>query len=357
MKIAIIGTRGIPNNYGGFETLAEYLALYLSRDIDVTVFCSSKDLPSKIEEYLGAKLRYVPISSHGASGVLYDSISLFQAVKKFDKLLLLGFGCGFILPFFKKYHKKFIVNIGGLDWKRSKWSSWKQRLIKYSESNLIRYAGALVADNKLIQEYIQQEYERDSVLIEYGGDHAVAQPVTEKLLQTYKFLSAPYAFNVARIQPDNNIEMILHAFICQDDLPLVMVGNWNASGYGIAMKNNYITNKSLILLDAIYDRTILDVLRGNCVLYIHGHSAGGTNPALVEAMYLGLPIYAFASGYNEETTERHAAYFKDEQELLNLILQRNQYDCKRMGLELQTVAKRRYNWKIIAQKYKDIITL
>ena len=356
MKIAIIGTRGIPNNYGGFETLAEYLALYLSQDIDITVYCSLKDLPSKLSEYHGTKLQYVPISSHGASGVIYDSISLLHSVKNYDKLLLLGFGCGFILPLLKKYHKKLIVNIGGLDWKRSKWSPWKQRLIKYSESNLIRFARSVVADNKLIQEYIKKEYGRDSTLIEYGGDNAVRLPITDELMRTYKFLSAPYVFNVARIQPDNNIEMIMQAFIKQHDLPLVIVGNWNDSNYGITLKKKYIKNTNLVLLDAIYQREILDVLRGNCKLYIHGHSAGGTNPALVEAMHLQLPIFAFASGYNEETTEHRAVYFRDDGDLLQKLMNRANYNLEEIGLELKKIADRRYVWKIIAQKYREILT-
>jgi glycosyltransferase involved in cell wall biosynthesis len=356
MKIAIIGTRGIPNNYGGFETLAEHLALYLSKNIDITIYCSSKDLPSKLPEYYSAKLRYIPISSHGASGVLYDSISLLQAARKFDKLLLLGFGCGFVLPLVKKYHKKLIINIGGLDWKRSKWSHWKQRLIKYSESNLVRYAGTIVADNKLIQEYIEKEYGRESTLIEYGGDNATPRPITEELRKTYKFLGKPYAFSVARIQPDNNIDMILKAFTTQQELPIVLVGNWNSSEYGVALKKKYITNTNLILLDAIYKREILDVLRSNCTLYIHGHSAGGTNPALVEAMHLQLPIFAYASGYNEETTEHRAVYFKDESDLEQKLKERDNYNLEKMGMELKKIADRRYVWKTIVQKYKEILT-
>jgi glycosyltransferase involved in cell wall biosynthesis len=354
MKLAIIGTRGIPNNYGGFETLAEYLAFYLSRDIDVTVFCSSRDLPLKPKEYLGAKLQYVPISSHGASGVLYDSISLFQAVRKFDKFLLLGFGCGFLIPFLKKHKDKFIVNFGGLDWKRSKWSRIEQRLIKFSEKNLVRYSRTVIADNIGIQEYIKSEYHKESVLIAYGGDQAKRLPRTKDFEKRYPFLRSEYAFIVTRIQPDNNIEMMLNAFGQADKIPLVIVGNWDNSAYGKDIKRRYHNKENIVLLDAIYDRSILDVLRSNCTVYIHGHSAGGTNPSLVEAMYLGLPVFAFASGYNEFTTENKAVYFKDEKDLSQKLLAMNDYDLSKMGKELKKIAETRYTWDKIASEYKNL---
>src|SRR4051794_38667302 len=114
MKLAIVGTRGIPNNYGSFETLAEYLVEYLSKEIDITVFCSSRDIDVKLPHFKGAKLKYIPITSHGSFGIVYDSISLLMAVSKYDRILFLGFGGGFVIPFLKKYRSKIILNIGGL---------------------------------------------------------------------------------------------------------------------------------------------------------------------------------------------------------------------------------------------------
>jgi glycosyltransferase involved in cell wall biosynthesis len=134
-----------------------------------------------------------------------------------------------------------------------------------------------------------------------------------------------------------------------------MVGNWNNSEYGIKTKEKYRNYKNLVLLDAIYDREKLDVLRSNCSLYIHGHSAGGTNPSLVEAMYLGLPIFAFASGYNEYTTENRAIYFDSSASLLNLIDTRINLDLVEMGKNLKQIADKSYRWKTIAEKYRELI--
>lgn len=354
MKIAIVGIRGLPNNYGGFETLADYLVEYLSADFEITVYCSSKDMDTRGKEYKGAKLKYIPVTSHGGLGIVYDSISLLNAIKNNDKILFLGFGGGFVMPFIKKYHKKIIVNIGGLDWQRNKWSPKAQKVIKKAESLLLTNCTSIISDNKGIQEYIKDTYHRDSELIAYGGDQATNEPITDEALNNYPFLKAKYAFIVTRIQQDNNIDMMLEAFSKQDKMPLVMVGNWKNSTYGIETKKKYSEKKNLILLDAIYDRKKLDVLRSNSALYIHGHSAGGTNPSLAEAMYLGLPVFAFASGYNEHTTEHKAVYFKNENELLSLIDNIDQLDLKKISENLKEVAERAYRWKIVADSYKKI---
>ncbi len=354
MRLAIVGIRGIPNNYGGFETLAEYLVEYLSDDFDITVYCSSIDMESNLKTYKGANLIYIPVSSHGAYGIIYDSIALFKAVSKHDKVLFLGFGGGFAIPFLRKHRSKIILNIGGLDWKRNKWSQFARRLIKKAEKLLVKNCGQIVSDNIGIQNYIRKEYKRESTLITYGGDQAKKQSLSDSWLRIYPFLEKEYAFTVTRIQPDNNIEMIMDAFGNQTKLPVVIVGNWQNSEYGKRIKLKYQNRKNLILLEAIYDRLELDVLRSNCTIYIHGHSAGGTNPSLVEAMYLGLPIFAFASGYNEYTTENKAIYFKDAEQLTALIKDYNLPDLVILGGSMKQIAESSYRWNNIAGKYKEV---
>ncbi len=354
IKLAIVGIQGIPNNYGGFETLAEYLVKYLSTDFDITVYCSSKDLQTRAKFWNGAKLRYIPFSSHGAMGIVYDSLSLIHACFNSDKILFLGFGGGFIIPFLKRFKSKIILNFGGLDWKRDKWSPKAQRAIKIAEKNLVKYSSIVISDNIGIQNYIKDEYNINTPLIAYGGDQAQNLPITEESQDKYPFLSGEYAFTVTRIQRDNNIDMILKAFELSTDLPIVMVGNWNSSEYGMTIKSKYHNNK-LILLDAIYDRNVLDILRSNCTLYIHGHSAGGTNPSLCEAMFLGLPIIAFSSGYNEFTTNNKAVYFRNAEELTSIINNKSQLDLKEIGNNMKVIAEKLYFWEKITSQYKEII--
>ncbi|GAB3911485.1 DUF1972 domain-containing protein [Mucilaginibacter boryungensis] len=356
MRLAIVGIRGIPNNYGGFETLTEYLVEHLAADMDITVYCSSADMDSKLTIYKNAHLKYLPVTSHGAKGIIYDSLSLLNAIYTYDRVLFLGFGGGFVMPLLtQRQKKKLILNIGGLDWKRNKWSAFAQKIIKKAEQLLIENCGKIISDNVGIQEYIEATYQKCSTLIAYGGDQAVYRDITPRALIDYPFLDKPYAFTVTRIQQDNNIDMILDAFANCDCIPLVIVGNWNNSDYGKQTKVANENKKNVILLDAIYDREKLDILRSNCTIYIHGHSAGGTNPSLAEAMYLGLPVFAYASGYNEKTTNNLAVYFNDAKELRAMVKAYQTYNIKQIGENLQAFAHENYVWKDIAEKYKQVI--
>jgi glycosyltransferase involved in cell wall biosynthesis len=354
LRVAIVGTRGIPNNYGGFETLAEYLAEYLAWEVELLVYCSSTDMPDTRRSCNGASLDYVPVSSHGFRGIIYDSICLVQAIRENDVVLVLGFGAGFVMPFIGKAAKKVVVNIGGLDWKRDKWSFLAKKMIRLSESLLLRYAGKIVADNVAIQEYIAQTYGRNSYLIAYGGDQSKHIPADTAAFAKYPFLKNKYCFSVARIQPDNNIDLMLRSFQQVHSLPLVLVGNWHNSAYGRKLKQQYSGISNLILLEAIYNRHELDTLRSNCTVYIHGHSAGGTNPSLVEAMYLGLPVFAFASVYNKHTTEQKAFYFENEKQLADLVNRYAALDIEKVGAALQQIAMKKYTWKLIAGQYEQV---
>lgn len=356
-KIAIVGTNGVPSKYGGFETLVEYLVRYLAKDYEITVFCSTNLVAEKIETYQGVKLEYINLNANGWQSIIYDIVSIFKSYKKFDKVLVLGCSGSIIMPFFIGYRSKFIMNLGGLDWKRSKWGYFTQKFLKFSEFMAIKYSGYIVSDNQGIKEYILQEYKRDSTLIAYGGDHASKEEIRDLNIEKYPFLKKSYAFTVARIQPDNNIDMLLDSFTAESPYPLVFVGNWNYSSYGIKTKNKYMNHPNLILLDAIYDQKELNVLRSNCKLYLHGHSAGGTNPALVEAMNLGLPILAHSSIFNKHTTNFEAEYFSDSKELFDKISDLSDSDLLSMGIKMSEIAKINYKWEFIGNGYAKVFEI
>lgn len=356
MKIAIVGIQGLPNQYGGFETLSEFLVKYLGKEHEFIVYCSSIDQKGRPEEYRGAKLKYYDITSHGGKGILFDCRCLWDASRcDFDVILILGFGAGPLMPFLTpKVKKKCILNFGGLDWKRDKWSKSVQRVIKTCEKLLVKNSTIIISDNGKIRNYVKDEYGRESELIAYGGDQASPLPITDKIREMYPFLKGKYAFEVARIQRDNNIEMLMQAFIKAQEMPLVLVGNWKSTEWGREMKAKYGKEKPLILLDAIYDRSILDVLRSNCYLYVHGHSAGGTNPSLCEAMYLGLPILAFQNGYNENTTNFCAIYFEDADDLCRIVQNISKKELNDMRPKLKKYADENYRWECIAREYEKI---
>jgi len=298
--------------------------------------------------------RQVPLSSHGAVGMIYDSLTLAHATYTHDAVLFLGFGAGLIAPFLPGLKKKMILNFGGLDWKRDKWSPRAKKMIKLCEKWLVGNSRTVVADNPLIADYVRETYGIEPAQIAYGGDQAKPQPITPELVERYPFLAGKYALALARIQPDNNIDMILEGFPDDLDYPLVFVGNWNGSDYGKAVRQKYTGHPHLILLDGIYDRVILDAIRSNCTVYIHGHSAGGTNPSLCEAMYLGLPIVAYASGYNERTTRNNAHFFQTSSELSKLLKNHTQAYPKELILRSKSITDNEYLWQEIANKYLNL---
>lgn len=354
MKIAIVGTQGVPNQYGGFETLASFLAKYLSNQMDITIYCSSKDLSGKPTHFQQARLKYIPISSHGFAGMLYDMISLYQALKKNDVVLFLGFGAGYLLPFLtKKQQNKIILNFGGLDWKRNKWSFVAKQIIHLSERLLVKNIPHIISDNTAIEKYVQINYHKESTLIAYGGDQVFQVSYSAEDYEKYPFLQSPYAFTVCRIQPDNQIALLLASF-AQTNFPFVMVGNWNGSAFGRSIRKKYQHITNLFLLDAIYEQTTLNKLRSNCTIYMHGHSAGGTNPSLVEAMYLGLPIAAFASGYNESVTLHKAVYFQDSDSLVALLKRIDSLDLIAIGKEMKAIAVDNFTWSKITDSYHQL---
>ena len=355
-KIAIIGTAGVPAIYGGFETLAEYLTQYLGKKYALTVYCSSKSYSHKMAEYNDVKLVYLPLNANGVQSIPYDMLAILKAMRYADTLLILGVSGCIILPFVKLLsRKKIIVNIDGMEWKRDKWSKFAKWFLRFSEKLAVKYADIVITDNKVIQNYVLSEYGVTSTLIAYGGDHAVGAPLSKEVLSQYPFLNANYAFTVCRIEPENNIHVILEAVARQNKLPLILVGNWQASRYGLDVYAKYSGIEHIRLLDPIYDQALLNQLRSNCLVYVHGHSAGGTNPSLVEAMYLGLPIFAFAADYNKETTENAAEYFSDADELKQLIVSCSEETLLANGLKMSEIATRRYQWKGIVAQYAELL--
>lgn len=356
-KIAIIGTQGVPAQYGGFESLAENLIGSLkSNDIEYTVYCSGKAYNEKQSEYKGAKLEYINFDANGAQSIIYDIISLVKASRKHDIILVLGVsGCCF-LPLYRLFarKKKLIINIDGLEHRRDKWGKWAKIFLKFSEKMAIKYADTIITDNKGIQDYVIDEYGKYSVLIAYGGDHALANTLTSEeqleILDKYNLKSEEYAITVCRIEPENNCHITLDAF-SQTNKRLVFIGNWGKSEYGKSLKKKYSKFENITILNPIYNIDTLFALRKNAALYIHGHSAGGTNPSLVEAMFFEIPIVAYRVVYNVETTQNKASYFKNVAEL-KTIIQNNGINLRQQAKELRLIANNQYTWQTIVSQYE-----
>lgn len=355
MKVAIIGTVGVPANYGGFETLVENLLEYRQHsEIVYQVYCSSKAYGKKLSEYKGAKLVYISLRANGWQSLIYDSISLLHACFTTDAILALGCSCP-IYPLVKFLcRKKLVVNVDGVEAARDKWNSIAKIVLNYCTRGAISASDECISDNEAIQQYVKKIFSRDSKVIEYGGNNAVSIEDNGTLAREYGVRPGTYLFKVARIEPENNIKMILDAVSGLSGPDLIIIGNWNRSEYGRTLRANYGTCEKIHMLDPIYDLERINLLRSNCLIYLHGHSAGGTNPSLVEAMNSKLPVFAYDVCYNRATTEGQALYFKSADELKVLIQTTSSLRLHEIADALAEVALRRYRWEIICDKYEHL---
>lgn len=356
MKVAIIGTVGVPANYGGFETLVEQLVRHnKNEDLQYAVYCSSKSYNDERWVYHGAKTEYIGLKANGIQSIPYDIVSLIKASRRSDVILILGVsGCAF-LPIFRLFSKKkLIINIDGLEHRRDKWNKWVRKFLKFSEKQAVKYGDVIVTDNKGITDYVAEEYGKPSELIAYGGDHVltdITDELTDKVLKEYGLAKNDYALAICRIEPENNVHLILEAFE-KAGKKLMFIGNWQKSEYGRSLAEKYKESKYVKITPAVYDLNILNVIRSNCLVYVHGHSAGGTNPSLVEAMFFAKPLIAYDVVYNRESTENKAAYFKRVEDLAELIRAPKEFYDN--GDSMQEIAYRRYTWSNITKQYEKL---
>ncbi|TCI05433.1 DUF1972 domain-containing protein [Corallincola luteus] len=338
--LAIIGTVGVPACYGGFETLVENLLD--ENDEPLLVYCSAQQYKNQPSHYKNAQLRYINLNANGVQSIAYDMLSVLDAVKRgASTILVLGVSGALILPLVRWFTKiKVVTNIDGLEWRRDKWGYLAKRYLKLSESIAVKRSHVVVADNQAIADYVTLEYGRHSEVIAYGGDHALVSNVNPELVQNY-------ALGLCRIEPENNVHLILEAF---DSLkmPLKFVGNWDNSEYGRGLRQKYQHSAFVELLDPIYEVEALFRLRSGCAFYVHGHSAGGTNPSLVEMMHFGKTILAFDCSYNRASTEDAALFFSDVEDLKKKLAL---LEAKSNGGEMKSIADRRYTWKIVKEQY------
>lgn len=347
MHLSIIGTVGVPACYGGFETLVENLLdeeKQEKQEKQITVYCSSKSYQEKKAQYKNAQLTYIPLNANGAQSIPYDILSLVHAVfKRTDNILLLGVSGAICLPLIRPFsNAKIVTNIDGLEWKRAKWNSLIKKFLKFSEKLAVKYSDVVVADNKAIADYVKSEYRTDSEVIAYGGDHAISSDLN--------LSDENYALALCRIEPENNVELILEAF-CKTNKQLKFIGNWDKSEFGSSMKAKFQKFDNIEIIDPIYDIQTLFDIRQKCSFYVHGHSAGGTNPSLVEMMHFNKNIFAFDCNYNRASTENKAEFFTDCAQLMALIYNEKQFNH---ASEMKEIAKRRYTWQIVKKQYFDL---
>ncbi len=361
LKVAIVGTNGIPAAYGGYETLAENLTKQLGEVVDFTVYCSKTQKQRHFiesKEYNHAKLNYSHFKANGGQSVIYDIIALTRSAFKDDVILYLGPSAGAFIPILKFFgcKKNIIVNHGGLnEWEREKFSPFQKWFTKLMHKYAAKYSSYNIADNDLYRESLKKTFGTDSFIIRYGGDHAQKVQYNRELLVKYPFLDKEYAVSVSRAQIDNNLHIVLEAYSKMPDKLLVLVSNWQVSNYGRNLREQYKDKyKNIYVLDAVYDPIEINAIRSNAQFYIHSHSRCGTSPSLCEAMSLGLAIISFDMPVNHEATRNKALFFKDVETLVSEVNKVSPSVVNELSLSSAKTANEEFTWSHIANQYLQL---
>ena len=357
MKIAILGTRGIPNNYGGFEQCAEYLSVGLvEKGHKVTIY-SPVFHPYKEANYKGVKIIRKASPQHifgqSASNFIYDYLCLKDAVKQdFDIILELGLITSSLsIIFCRKRGKVIVTNLDGLEWKRPKWNKIVQKITKTLEKYGIKHSDYLIADNIGVQQYIHNEYNRESEFIAYGT--VDMKQASASCLLKYGLNADNYLLSIARLEPENNLEMMFDAYVKSGiKIPYFVVGQ-HLTNHGDFLKDKY-RDKGIIFLGGIFNKAVLDNIRYYSTCYLHGHSVGGTNPALLEAMAAQTFILAHDNQFNKSVVKNNAFYFDNANKLADLLKDKEIIKNKNAFIKNNLIRiKKVYRWSIVVNQYES----
>ncbi len=358
LNIAIIGSRGIPNNYGGFEQMAQYLATgLLHKGHRVTVY-NSHNHPYREKEWNGVNIVHCYDAEKilGMAGqFIYDLNCIRHARKsKYDVLLFLGYTSSSVWG--KLFPKKPVIisNMDGMEWKREKYSKPVQRFLQYAEKLAIKYSHYFIADSPIIQSYVDAKYHVASKYIPYGAEINTVKD--ERILEKFEVSKFNYHMLMARMEPENNIDMILEGFhSSKSHNKFIVLGNYN-NAYGKMLFKKYNADGRIHFAGAAFDIAVTNTLRAFCKLYFHGHSVGGTNPSLLEAMASGAVIAAHNNVFNRAVLKDDAWYFRSAEEVQQLVVKSSGYDeTERMIQNNFAKIDELYNWPGIVNMYEEFI--
>jgi glycosyltransferase involved in cell wall biosynthesis len=360
VKVTLMGTRGVPAKYGGFETAVEEIGKRLvARGYEVTVYCRNPG--QRITQYEGMRLVNAPAIRHRFTETLsHTAISTAHAIIRDhpDVVLLLNAGNAPLLKPLKAARIPTAIHLDGLESKREKWRGAGAKYYRWAESAAIRWGQEVIADAQAIADHVKAEYGRDCVVIPYGA--SVIRPDSDRLAAVGAE-SGNYHLVVARFEPENHVLDAVHAYVASKAAcPLFVVGSAPYSQWYVdSVRQAAGADPRIRFLGGIYDQELLDQLYGHAITYIHGHSVGGTNPSLLRAMGAGAPVLAFDVEFNREVTAGRAMFWPDADTLTR------QLDAVSQGTEAELLAsfsddgRRRieqvYQWDSVTDQYEQLI--
>jgi len=358
LKIAILGTRGIPNNYGGYEQAATFLSAGLVEKGHAVTVYNSHNHPYAGNSINGVEIIhcYDPEYKTGTAGqFIYDLNCIRDAAKKnYDAILMMGYTSSSI---WGKYYPKqsvIISNMDGLEWKRKKYSWPVRQYLRYAEKLAVKHSDYYIADSPVTQAYLYEKYNIQCQYIPYGA--AINEDNCGDVLKSFDLFAGNYFLLIARMEPENNIETILEGFAeSGSEKKFVVVGNIN-NGYGKKLQQKFDKLNSIHFAGSIFDQEKLHCLRSFCSTYFHGHSVGGTNPSLLEAMASKALIASHDNLFNKAVLGNDAFYFSTAADVAEIIQNTNRTATaiKMICNNLEKI-KKQYSWKNIIDQYENYI--
>lgn len=358
MKIAIIGTRGIPARYGGFETCAEKIAEYLAmRGHKILVTCRSYLYPDKPEIHQGIKLIY-PACIRGKVTETF-SHTFFSIIKTIiwnpDVILMFNAANSILATIAKIYKKKVVINVDGLEWKRKKWGFVGKTYFKFSSFFSVVIADYVIADSLEISRYYQSRFCRSTIFIPYGAD--IFYSKNPHILDNFGLKPGNYFFTGSRLEPENNQDLMIKEYQNLNiNIPFAIAGNiHNSSRYVKKLKS--MASDKIRFIGPVYNKQTYMELQANSLAYIHGNEVGGTNPALLSAMGCGATIFALDVPFNREVLNNCGIYFtKEPGSLSNVIKQFLEKPARfsDSGEKTRERVKKFYNWQNVGEKYEQV---
>lgn len=357
MNIAIVGTRGIPNHYGGFEQFAEYLSLGLVNQGHKVIVYNSHSHPYQGSEWNGVEIvhSYDPEDKLGTAGqFIYDLNCIWDVRKRnCDVILQLGYTSSSVWGWLMPKNAVVTTNMDGLEWKRTKYSEKVKKFLLYAEKLGVKYSDYLISDSVGIQNYLYQKYKKESVFIPYGAN-LFSEPDEDKV---FEFGLAPYSYDmlIARLEPENSIEVILNGVVKADTNRTFLVIGKHETPFGEYLKNRFKASSNIFFVGGIYDLDKLNNLRYFSNLYFHGHTVGGTNPSLLEAMASNSLICANDNPFNRYILEEDAIYFSTDDDVA-VHLNEVGYDEFRYRIMIENNRRKIseiYDWDNIISQYEN----
>ncbi len=360
VKVALLGTRGVPAQYGGFETAVEEIGRRLAeRGYQVTVYCRN---PGQSQtEYLGMQLVNAPAVRHRMAETLsHTTVSVAHAItrRRPDAVLLLNAGNAPLLPALRAARIPTAIHLDGLESRRAKWRGMGARYYQWAEASAIRNGQIVIADAQAIADHVEQKFGRTCVVIPYGAE--LIDPPAARLAE-FDLQPGDYHLVVARFEPENHVlEAVVGYRASGQQRPLVVVGSAPYSQWYIdAVEQAAAGDERIHLVGAVYDQELLDQLYAHATTYIHGHSVGGTNPSLLRAMGAGTAVLAFDVEFNREVTDGQALFWATSEDLTAHFNRLDEASMIEQLISLRQASRDRvrtaYQWETVTDDYETVI--